>query len=65
MKDYYIGQKVKMYDEKNAFNMYGEVREITDKSIKVKWRNVKWDDSDEREYFADEFDKIKNEAPIP
>lgn len=64
MNDYYIGQKVKMYDEKNALNLYGDVVEVTDKSIKVKWRNLQLNDSDEPvEYF--EFDKIKTEKPIP
>lgn len=61
--DYYIGQIVKTYEDGNT--MYGEVIEITDKSIKVKWKGFKWGDSDEREYFADEFDKIKTELPIP
>jgi len=58
--DFYVGQSVKMYGE---ITMYGEVIEVTDKSIKVKWRGVKWDDSDEQEYF--EFDKISTEEPIP
>jgi hypothetical protein len=58
-KDYYVGQRVKMYDAEDDCNVYGHVVEVTDKSIKVKWNDL----YDPCEHFHDEFDKIKNGVP--
>lgn len=59
VKDFTVGQRVKMHDKEDGCNVYGHVTEVREKSITVKWNDL----SEPTEHFADEFDDIKPGVP--
>lgn len=60
-KDFYIGQRVKIYDKEDACNVYGHVTKLNpdNPSVFVRWNDL----SDDVEHHTDEFNDIKPGTP--
>lgn len=61
VKNFTVGQRVKIYDKEECCNVYGHIIEIREKSIIVKWNDL----SEPCEHFEtfDDFQEIKSGNP--
>jgi hypothetical protein len=52
---FYVGQRVKMYDEDDECNVYGHVKEIHPDRIVIKWNDL----NEPTDHFKGEWPDIK------
>jgi hypothetical protein len=58
-EEFYVGQRVKIWDADEHCNTYGHVKEIGDNFIMVKWNDM----YDPVRHEEEEFKDIKNGTP--
>lgn len=65
VKDFKVGQRVKMYDKEDSGNVYGHVLEVKPNDItRLSSIVVKWNDlHDPCEHYHDEFNNINDGIP--